>query len=1485
MRLLGVRSRAVRKLRGLLLAGVCLLLVVLAVPGTAPASAAVAARSSAAGTGKPVTNLDAEPAAPGSLSPMDVTDGESASAEDAAAEAVKLARSTGRAVEVAALTTATTVTYAEPEGGFAVREDVLPQRVRVAGHWVNVSTVLRLVMGRLVPVAVPGDVVSFSAGGSGALAVISSGGSSLGLSWPGRLPVPAVSGASATYRDVLPGVDLVMTATSVESGGFREVLVVRSAAAARNPALRRLELRVTATGTRLTAGKDGSLLAVARRAGGFYSAAPPVMWDSSRALTSRALAAEARSAEAAGESVVSADEAVGAVSSAAGPGPGARVARIADAVTGGGSALSLVPAAAMLGASGVTYPEYLDPDVQWQASTGDEQAYDDVQSSCPDASHYDDPSYWSEGVGYEPDGCEGNSGTAYAYYQVAIKSVVHGGTVNAATVYAPVAYSGDCVTDADVTLSWTGAIHGSVATDGTGEGTDWDNKPGVTEDVRTADVKPDAESCNGSYDTNPDAWSGASWDVTSIGKRAAADHWSNFTFRLWEKDDGGSDTYWRRFTPDPYIWIQYTQAPDKPSGLGISTGGAVAGCLSSPYPWVGELSSGGTELSAVVSDKDGDELGGMYQYRTTTDSGAEWSGWTKLDDTAASVASGRRLQDELPYTVTNALTPETGHYSAVEWQVEAYNGTLYSVWSSVCEFKVEPDAPAPPSVDSDFTADPAPGSATEFTVTSDDPSSPAVKLAWGFDRVPSDTDPPSSHVEDFAYDSTTKTYATTADVSVTVPGPGPHALFVYVEDAAGAVSEWTTATFTAAGDSWPGYSSFTAALDADEPFDNELVSTSASDSGSADADGAGNSIPESELKAAGWAAGGTVTVDGATFTLPDYGTGSPDNILAANQTIDMSGEGTSLVFLVTATNADAEAPDPSSLPTADVSSPAITPDTAVAGFECSAYAAGLDDPDCTEPEGKLTYSSGTTADYYLSVPDWVSGDQGAAALELQGRATSSGSDTDPVNIYAISVPLSAADGELASVQLPDVGPEAAGAGIHVLGIAVADTTDATPGVSSSVASSAGPWTGVWESPSEYTSQNAVDSSSDGYDFDDTTIRIVTTISAGGSGLRLRLSNDLGWLSGDGPLDIGHVTVAEAGSGAAADGTPAEAVFTGSSSESVTIPEGGDVYSDPVDLEVSPGEKLDVSIWLKNDMPALVEDSMCSACTEYVAPDSSGDYAAAAAAAEFTASGSATGDYSNILTGIDTLASATPTAAVLGDGIIDGWAGSDAVSGIGYVSGTLAADLQADAGSGEEPSFAVTDAGIESNSLTLDGDGYFVGDYGGPSALHRLAHDILAEPGIGTVVIDEGLEDLLLSSVTASGLEDTYQELANQLQAWGINVIFATLTPCGGYDNTGLGDSCAVAAGTAGTDDDSCTAGTDTVDGYRYTLNCDLADGDVDSLATVDDFDDAVTVSENDSPETLRSADNAGDDVNLTAAGYAAVAATVTEGQLSANANS
>jgi hypothetical protein len=1465
------------------------------IPG-APSSSGAGSTTGLSRTGSaPPALASASDASGGPLAQMNVDGSGSQQADETAVStATKQAKASGKPVTVAALTTSTSTTTVDPDGKVTYTENVLPVRVQRARSWVAVSTALaKDPAGMLAPTAVPGDRVEFSDGGTGPLAVIAAAGTSLSLSWPERVPVPAVSGSSATYSDILPGVNLIMTATSTEAGGFSSVIEVTSAAAARDSELASLELSVHATGVTLREGTDGSLVASGTRVNGEYTAGAPVMWDSSSvplASSSAAQAAARKSARSVGASLAPPGLA-GARSTPAGPSRGARMAPVGTSVSAGGTKLGLVPDAALLSSESTVFPVFIDPSFSWTTMDGDEMNYDEVQSACPTASHYDTTDttdYWSLGVGYDgfgdcipAGGSELVNGYADSYYEVKVPSDIWGGYIDDATVNAQEVYTASCSASADVTLSWTYGMN---------SGTDWNNMPGVISDLATNDVGPGpSDSCNEEYDESSSDWLGEGFSVTSTIAKAASGHWSNFTFRLWENGNS-DDTDWKRFGKNPYLQITYTQAPVTPSGLQISTDGAGTDCTTSPYPWVGDLdSTGGTTMSAVVADPSGkgvgNELEGIFEYKE-----ASSSTWTTLDSTSTAITSGDRAEAEIPASFTNALADGT----EVEWQVEASNGNTggedeYSGWSADCYFYADPTDPPAPTVTAGFTSDPAAGSQVSFTITSNDTTSdPAKEFVWGLDDVPPTSDPAAAQVVSLSSGETSAT------VKLSVPGPGPHAFYAYAKDAAGNDSAWSgtddPATFSATADTPSTYASFADALAAGQSFDNTMISSSASDSGTADADGAGDSFSSAQLESAGWKPDSTVTVDGATFTLPDFGTGDPDNILAANQTIDLpaNSEGTSLVFLVAGVNANAAALDSTDLPDGDVTAPYVGSGSRVVGEQCDSYQAGLDDSPCTVPAGTISYTSasGATAEpYFLTAPDWVSGPAGPAAIEFPDRATSSGLSADSPKIYAFSVPLNP-DAQVASVTLPDVGSSlsAAGgvtdgrdafAGLHVLGIAVSNTTTATPG-SSTVLASGQTWTGAWASPTE-----GAYSPLTGTDFGDQTFRIAMQASAGGSALRLRLSDDLGWLAGSSgePLDIGDVTVAAQNNGASVTGTPVQATFGGS--DSVTIPEGGDVYSDPVDMAVTPGEYLTISIYLSNTVPYLVQHSMCSACAEYISAEGSGNDTSNTDGTPFSGTGTEEGQFTDILTGLDVETTGTPTVVVLGDGLIDALGANTTAPLQGVrISDYLASELQSAAGSGNQPQDGVIGEGIESNQVLTDTDTSTTGN-GGPSALSRLVQDILADPGVGTVIVDEGLEDLLQagdSSTIEANLIDGYNELATQLNAWGITVIFATMTPCDGYAGSG-----------SQSPEDTCTTGTaPTVEATRFDINNSYLMPEFGSnlcalgpcqLAV--DFDSAVSTeppsggSLTDSPvEALPSADNSGDDVNLSNAGYLAITDTI-----------
>jgi hypothetical protein len=194
------------------------------------------------------------------------------------------ARQTGRRVEVMSGRTETTRVFANPSSTLTVEAHAQPFQVRRGAGWVPVDTRLRIVPDAGVsPVATVTDLV-LSAGGAGPVARLSYQGRELSLGWPAPLSAPRLSGDTATYADVLPGVDLVLRATA---DGVSELLIVRTPQAASNPALARVRFTTAATGLSLSAGADGGLVATDAAGGPVFSAGAPSMWEAAVSSSSQ----------------------------------------------------------------------------------------------------------------------------------------------------------------------------------------------------------------------------------------------------------------------------------------------------------------------------------------------------------------------------------------------------------------------------------------------------------------------------------------------------------------------------------------------------------------------------------------------------------------------------------------------------------------------------------------------------------------------------------------------------------------------------------------------------------------------------------------------------------------------------------------------------------------------------------------------------------------------------------------------------------------------------------------------------------------------------------------------------------------------------------------------------------------------------------------------------------------------------------------------
>ncbi|MHB1929570.1 MAG: GDSL-type esterase/lipase family protein [Acidimicrobiales bacterium] len=286
-----------------------------------------------------------------------------------------------------------------------------------------------------------------------------------------------------------------------------------------------------------------------------------------------------------------------------------------------------------------------------------------------------------------------------------------------------------------------------------------------------------------------------------------------------------------------------------------------------------------------------------------------------------------------------------------------------------------------------------------------------------------------------------------------------------------------------------------------------------------------------------------------------------------------------------------------------------------------------------------------------------------------------------------------------------------------------------------------------------------------------TVRQVVPLSAGGTEVRVQLSN----LFGAGPLDVGGATVAVDRDGPAVDPESLRTLSFGAA-PAVTIPAGRTVTSDPVDLPVHAGEELAVSVYVSGT--AAVTAHYDAGPLSYGAND--------AGNLTSQASGEGFGLVSTWDRWVSAVMVANPSehaTVVFGDSISDGF--NDAC-GLSRVCGlttpwpvVLARRLQA-VPDGDQVS--VVDESITANTLTplstRLADEYQRGG-GGPPGLTRLAA-ALALPGVDRLVMLLGTNDLWFGA-TANQVIAGYERVLAEAQAAHVGVIGVTLLPRAGSE--------------------------------------------------------------------------------------------------------
>jgi lysophospholipase L1-like esterase len=273
-------------------------------------------------------------------------------------------------------------------------------------------------------------------------------------------------------------------------------------------------------------------------------------------------------------------------------------------------------------------------------------------------------------------------------------------------------------------------------------------------------------------------------------------------------------------------------------------------------------------------------------------------------------------------------------------------------------------------------------------------------------------------------------------------------------------------------------------------------------------------------------------------------------------------------------------------------------------------------------------------------------------------------------------------------------------------------------------------------------------------FTDQTLRLIVHTSNGGNRVRIRLSNEMG----SAPLRIGaaHIGVRSSGAVVAAY---TDRILTFGGVRTITIPAGARAVSDGVDLPVPALADLTVSLFLPGTSGATTIHENAFQ-TGYISTP--GDFTGSPTLPIKSTIGSWP-----FLTGVD-LDLAVPVVVAFGDSITDGL--KSTVNANRRWPDYLARRLQSLGAAGR---IGVVNRGISANQLlTTETMGLLAGRAG----LERYDRDVLSTPGVRSVIVLIGINDISYHSASAARIADGYRQLVARGRARGIRVYGATLLP-------------------------------------------------------------------------------------------------------------
>ncbi|MBB5118862.1 G-D-S-L family lipolytic protein [Streptomyces eurocidicus] len=311
------------------------------------------------------------------------------------------------------------------------------------------------------------------------------------------------------------------------------------------------------------------------------------------------------------------------------------------------------------------------------------------------------------------------------------------------------------------------------------------------------------------------------------------------------------------------------------------------------------------------------------------------------------------------------------------------------------------------------------------------------------------------------------------------------------------------------------------------------------------------------------------------------------------------------------------------------------------------------------------------------------------------------------------------------------------------------------------------WSAGWSVPMQRPSSGFEENWSE-TGFAQQSVRQIVRVAGGGTSARLRLSNRFG----EQPLTVAAASLALAGEGAALrPGTARGLTFSGLAS--VTIPAGGEAVSDATELHTELLGSVAVTLFFDGPTGPSTFHSQAYATSYRAAGDRTAD-TRGGSFDERTHSWYYLSDVE--LSGGEPLRG---TVVAFGDSITDGF--GSAVDADHRYPDALAERLAA---TGER--WAVLNSGIGGNLMLNDSTWY------GDRALSRFERDVLDKPGVRSVIVFGGLNDIGFSEVdletykpnpqvTVEELIAGYRSLIRRAHDRGIKVIGATILPFKGSE--------------------------------------------------------------------------------------------------------